>query len=60
MPQVFIISDEFEKRDKEISNLSQIEWSKFDEKKFQNEFMSIKWDEIINVELNDPDYSFIS
>ena len=60
MPQVFIISDEFEKGDKEISNLSQIEWSKFDEKKFQNEFMSINWDEIINVELNDPDYSFKS
>ena len=30
----------------------------FDETRFKNK--SINWDEIINVELNDPDYSFKS
>ena len=36
MPQVVIISNEFEKSDKKISKM-----------KFKNEFMSINWDEII-------------
>ena len=60
MPQVLIVSNEFEKIDKKISNSSQVEWSKFVETKLKNEFMSINWDEIINVELNDSDFSFES
>ena len=58
MPQVVIISNEFEKSNNSISNLSQIDWSKFDITKFKNEFMSLNWDEIISIEQNDPDFSF--
>ena len=58
MPQVIIISNEFEKSNNRISNLAQIDWSKLDITKFKNEFMSLNWDEIISIEQKDPDFSF--
>lgn len=57
MPQVLIISNEY--NSKQDNNQSyQRDWSKFDAEKFKNDFYKIDWDSLLEIERNDPGYSF--
>ena len=57
MPQVAIICNDDENTTK-TSFISQQDWAKLDENKFNNEIKSIDWDKIICIDQNDPDISF--
>ena len=58
MPQVAIISNEFEEVISTTKPITTQNWSKFDENKFKEEFTSLNWEEILQIDQNDPDLSF--